>query len=37
MDYNVDPVKKAIANSWPNYMDDSCAPEEWGWSPNWNL
>jgi len=37
MDYDVDPVKKAIAESWPNYMDDSCAREEWGWNPKWNL
>ncbi len=37
MDYNVDAVKKAIAESWPNYMDDSCAREEWGWNPKWNL
>lgn len=37
MDYDVDPVKKAIAESWPNYMDDSSAREEWGWKPKWNL
>lgn len=37
MDYNVEPVKKAIADSWPNSMDDSCAREEWGWNPKWNL
>ncbi len=37
MEYNVDPIKKAIADSWPNYMDDSCAREEWGWNPKWNL
>lgn len=37
MEYSVDPVKKAIADSWPNYMDDSCAREEWGWNPRWNL
>jgi len=37
MDYNVDPIKKAIAASWPNSMDDSCARAEWGWSPKWNL
>lgn len=37
MDYDIDPVKKAIAESWPNYMDDSCAREEWGWNPKWNL
>ena len=37
MVYDVDPIKKAIAESWPNYMDDSCARAEWGWNPIWNL
>lgn len=37
MDYNVDPIKKAISDSWPNSLDDTCAREEWGWSPKWNL
>jgi nucleoside-diphosphate-sugar epimerase len=37
MTYNVDPMKQAIANSWPNSMDDSCARHEWGWNPKWNL
>ncbi len=37
MDYNVDPMKQGIANSWPNSMDDSCARAEWGWTPGWNL
>jgi len=37
MDYKVEPIKQAIANSWPNSMDDSCARAEWGWKPNWNL
>ncbi len=37
MDYNVDPVKEAIAKSWPNSLDDTCAREEWGWKPEWNL
>lgn len=37
MDYDVDPVKKAIAESWPNSLDDSCAREEWGWKPEWDL
>ena len=37
MGYNVDPVKDAISRSWPNWMDDSCAREEWGWNPKWNL
>ncbi len=37
MDYDVDPVKKAIADTWPNSMDDSAAREEWGWEPEYNL
>lgn len=35
--YDVDPVKAAIADSWPNKMDDSCAREEWGWDPKWDI
>ena len=37
MSYDVDPVKEAIANSWPNKLDDSCAREEWGWKPEWDI
>ena len=37
MDYDVDPVKKEIAESWPNSLDDTCAREEWGWKPEWDL
>lgn len=37
MSYEVDPTKKKIAESWPNSLDDSCAREEWGWSPQWDL
>ncbi len=37
IDYKVDPVKKAIAESWPNSMDDSAAREEWGWEPEFDL
>ena len=37
MDNQIDPVKQAIADSWPNSMDDSCAREEWGWKPEYNL
>mgnify|MGYP002580547576 CR=1 FL=1 len=37
MDYQIDPVKQAIANSWPNSMDDTCAREEWGWAPKFDL
>ena len=37
MDYNVDPVKDVISRSWPNSLDDTCAREEWGWKPEWDL
>ncbi|NLF08199.1 MAG: L-threonine 3-dehydrogenase [Pirellulaceae bacterium] len=37
MDYKIDPVRQAIAESWPNYMDDSAAREEWGWRPSYDL
>lgn len=37
MDYDVEPVKDAIARSWPNKLDDTCAREEWGWKPQWDL
>ncbi len=37
MRYEVDPVRQAIADSWPNKMDDVCARKEWGWTPSYNL
>lgn len=37
LDYDVDPVRQAIANSWPNSLDDSAAREEWGWDPKYDL
>jgi len=37
MVYDVDPLKQAIADSWPDSLDDTCAREEWGWKPQFNL
>ena len=37
MTYDVDPVKEAIARSWPDSLDDTCAREEWGWKPKWDM
>ncbi|MFV0291448.1 MAG: NAD-dependent epimerase/dehydratase family protein [Mangrovibacterium sp.] len=37
MCYEIDPLKQAIANSWPNSLDDSCARSEWGWKPKYDL
>lgn len=37
MQYQVDPLRQAIAESWPNSLDDTCAREEWGWKPEYDL
>lgn len=37
MTYDVDPLKQAIADSWPNSLDDTCAREEWGWMPHYDM
>lgn len=37
IDYQVDPVRQAIADSWPQSLDDGAAREEWGWQPDYDL
>ena len=37
IDYEVDPVRQAIADSWPRTMDDSAARAEWDWNPRFDL
>jgi nucleoside-diphosphate-sugar epimerase len=37
LNYQVDPVRQAIAESWPNHIDSSCAMEEWGFKTEYNL
>ncbi|MDN4492039.1 L-threonine 3-dehydrogenase [Ureibacillus aquaedulcis] len=37
MEYNVDPVRQAIADSWPNSIDSSAAKEEWGFKADYDL
>lgn len=37
MTYEIDPLKDAISEGWPNRMDDSVARNEWDWSPKWGL
>ena len=37
MEYNVDPLKQANADSWPNSLDDLCARQEWNWKPEYDL
>ena len=37
MVYDVDPLKQAIASSWPDSLDDTCARQEWDWAPHYDL
>ena len=37
LDYDVDPVRQSIADSWPNSIDVSCARAEWGFNPQYGL
>ena len=35
--YDPDPVRQAIADSWPDRLDDGAAREQWGWAPEYDL
>lgn len=37
IEYDIDPVRQAIAESWPRRLDDSAAREEWGWSAEYDV
>lgn len=37
MVYELDPLRQKIADSWPDSLDDTCAREEWGWKPEFDL
>ncbi|MDR1723166.1 MAG: NAD-dependent epimerase/dehydratase family protein [Tannerella sp.] len=37
MSYSIDPLRQAIADSWPNSLDDTCARREWDWAPHYDL
>jgi nucleoside-diphosphate-sugar epimerase len=37
VEYDVDPVRQAIADSWPQSLDDTAARQEWGWRPRYDL
>jgi nucleoside-diphosphate-sugar epimerase len=35
--YDIDPVRKAIAASWPASINDAVARTDWGWKPDYDL
>ncbi|MEE8404643.1 MAG: L-threonine 3-dehydrogenase [candidate division Zixibacteria bacterium] len=35
--YQIDPARQAIADSWPDSIDDSCARKEWGWNHKYDI
>jgi nucleoside-diphosphate-sugar epimerase len=37
IDYQVDPVRQAIADSWPRSLDNSAARADWGFTPRFEL
>ncbi len=37
LDYQVDPVRQSIAESWPNAIDSSAAIKEWGFKTEYDL
>ncbi|WP_456272979.1 L-threonine 3-dehydrogenase [Bacillus sp. AK031] len=37
LNYDVDPVRQGIAESWPNSIDASAASEEWGFKAEYDL
>jgi nucleoside-diphosphate-sugar epimerase len=37
IDYEVDPVRQALADSWPDSIDDGAARREWDWKPKYDL
>ncbi|CAB3399058.1 unnamed protein product [Caenorhabditis bovis] len=37
IDYDICPIRQAIADSWPRSLDDSGAKKDWGWRPDYGL
>ena len=37
LDYDVDPLRQGIAESWPDSLDCTAAREEWGFNPEYDL
>ena len=37
IEYDPDPLRQSIADSWPDRLDDSEARSQWGWQPEYDL
>ena len=37
IDYDIDPVRQSIAESWPDLVDDSAARAQWSWEPAFDV
>ena len=37
IDYDIDPLRQNIADSWPDSLNDDAAREEWNWRPTYDL
>ncbi|ETX04925.1 NAD-dependent epimerase/dehydratase family protein [Candidatus Entotheonella palauensis] len=37
IDYDIDPLRQRIADSWPDSLDDTVARQEWGWKPAYDV
>jgi nucleoside-diphosphate-sugar epimerase len=37
INYEIDPFRQRIADSWPDSLDDSVARAEWEWEPEYNI
>jgi nucleoside-diphosphate-sugar epimerase len=37
IDYQIDPVRQSIADSWPRSLDASAAAQDWGFAPRFDL
>jgi nucleoside-diphosphate-sugar epimerase len=37
IEYDIDPIRQSIADSWPEAIDDRAARADWGWAPRYDL
>ena len=37
IDYEIDPIRQGIADSWPHSLDDTAARKEWDWAPSFSI